>query len=621
MALIAGLLLAVAGEGPDFGHYTDWAAAALSGDIFVLDGSVLSPGGVPFTIAAPGPGLAFAVAKLLLVPLAIDTTALLTGWIAAVVFWGCAFVVLRRVAAGDEWLALFGAVALFIGTHAGLYSHVYATEVFANALIAALWALALTRSRWRLIDSAAAGAIAGLLLLVRAHVVLYAVPALWLAVFGDDRRSARALSARALAVAVPGALALGEYVMVNHWMTGSPWHPPYVYGGAGFSSVDLRHPELAAVLIHPFHGLLSYHPLYGVSFIAVAALAWRARERRALWIVTALAAVAHVWVQAGWYIWWLGGSTFGMRGMAPAALPLVAGLIAWTRQDIETAPRRARTWLIAAMLSCAWSYPLLLRGYTYFFSWSALVADQTPAFLAMGATLAFALITFRTRRSPGTLDLALRGGAMAGLVAVMAYLLWQLSMFGRPAPRVALGAVAAIVLLLGWTAAGAAPRATAGPASRGPAYYLVPALIAVFAAQAGLFIRLAIRTERHIASGAPPPRDFEFRGASPVEELRTTYKEYRDIPGFEHRKRAFRHFLEWQRLAVSTMSRKDREIADAVRLLLDGDAAFDDVLAEVSVREGTVQITGSGMSEAQESRARQLALFVPGAQAVTFSGD
>ena len=69
------------------------------------------------------------------------------------------------------------------------------------------------------------------------------------------------------------------------------------------------------------------------------------------------------------------------------------------------------------------------------------------------------------------------------------------------------------------------------------------------------------------------------------------------------------------------MSRKDREIADTVRLLLDGDTAFDGVLAEVSVRDGAVRITGSGMSDAQQSLARQLTLFVPGAQSVTFSGD
>ncbi len=31
LTVMAGLFLSIAGEGPDFGHYTDWAAAALSG--------------------------------------------------------------------------------------------------------------------------------------------------------------------------------------------------------------------------------------------------------------------------------------------------------------------------------------------------------------------------------------------------------------------------------------------------------------------------------------------------------------------------------------------------------------------------------------------------------------
>ena len=184
-AVVAGLLLAVAGEGPDFGHYADWAAAALSGDVFQLRGNVLSPGGVPFSLAAPGPGLLFAAGKAVLFPLTLGSAALVTGWVATLVFWGSALVVLRRLADGYEWLALLGAGALFVGTHAGLYSHSYATEAFANALVAALWALALTREQWLPLDSAMVGALAGLLLLVRAHVVVYAVPALWLAVFGS----------------------------------------------------------------------------------------------------------------------------------------------------------------------------------------------------------------------------------------------------------------------------------------------------------------------------------------------------------------------------------------------------------------------------------------------------
>src|SRR5215213_2626863 len=159
LPLIGGLLLAVAGEGPDFGHYADWAWAALHGDIFGLRGNVLSPLGVPFTIASSGTGLLFAVGKAVLLPLPFGLAAVVTGWLAAMTFWASALILLRRLARGDDWLALFGAGILFIGTHAGLYSHTYSTEVFADALIAVLWAFALTRERWRVLDCAAVGAL------------------------------------------------------------------------------------------------------------------------------------------------------------------------------------------------------------------------------------------------------------------------------------------------------------------------------------------------------------------------------------------------------------------------------------------------------------------------------
>src|SRR4051812_15004175 len=627
LAAIAGLLLAVAGQGPDFGHYTDWAAAALSGDIFTLRGNVLSPGGVPFTIAAAGPGLLFALGKAVFVPVSLGTAALVTGWLAALVFWWCALVVLRRLSSDNGWLALFGAAALFVGTHAGLYSHVYATEVFANALIAALWALALTRERGRLLDCAAVGALSGLLLLVRAHVVLYAVPALWLAVIGGMKPAGampvswRKVAARLMVTAVPLVIALGEYVLVNRWMTGSLLHPPYLYGGAGFSSVDLRHPQVAAVLVHPWHGLLSYHPLYGVAFCALAFMAWRAVPLRPLWIATLLAVMAHVWVQAGWYIWWLGGSTFGMRGMAPAALPLVAGLIAAITHEADRRPGRVSAWLCATAVACAWSYPLLLRGYTGFYTWRPLIAEQRSALLAIAAVLTFfGYLVVSRRVATGADGLGVRVGAIAGIAAAAVYLAWQLSMFPAPAMRVVLAAVAAAAVLLasqGWR-----------PDSRNHSRFArhlprvaLAVTVIVFAVQAVLFTRLAVRTERLLASAAPPPRQFDYVGASPVDELRVTYAEYLDAPGFESQKHAFRRFLAWQRIAVSPMAPQDRQIADAVRQLLDAEPAFGDVLIETTARDGVVQIAGSGLSDAQQSRARRLALSVPGVQSVTFSAN
>jgi hypothetical protein len=625
LALVGGLLLAVAAEGPDFGHYTDWAAAALSGDIFTLRGNVLSPGGVPFTLAAAGPGLLFAVTKAALAPLTIGTASLLTGWIAAIVFWCCALVVLRRAADGREWLALFGAAALFVGTHAGFYSHVHATEVFANALIAALWAIALTPRRWRISDSLATGALAGLLLLVRAHVVLYAVPALWIAVFGnrESRQAdgAAGVALRLVAVAVPGVVALAEYAVVNDWMTGSVLHPPYVYGGAGFSSVDLQHPEFAAVLGHPWHGLLSYHPLYGISLLAVCVLAIRAKAWRPLWIVTLLAAVAHVWVQAGWYIWWLGGSSFGMRGLAPAALPLVAGLIALVRQDLDERPTRAWLWVSAATLASAWSYPLLLSGYTDFFSWHDLTAAQTPALVAMAGIAIFAIYARVSRASAASaVALVFCVGAVAGFAAAVWYLVWELSMFPAPVTRLILGLAAAGVLIIAARTFGLTNR-SGGTWHLQLAPVLKAAAIAIFVVQAGLFVRLAIRTERHVTSGAAPPRDFQYFGASPVDELRVTYAEYVGVPGFEARKAAFRRFLGWQWIAVARMSPEDRRLAEAVWERFQADPEFQTGLVEATAHDGAVRITGSGISDGQQSKARELVLGIPGVRSVTFSTD
>jgi hypothetical protein len=550
MPLIGGLLLAVAGEGPDFGHYADWAWAALHGDIFDLRSNVLSPEGVPFTIASAGPGLLFATGKLILFPLPFSLSALATGWVAAITFWASALVLLRHLAGGNDWLALFGAGVLFVGTHAGLYSHAYSTEVFATAAIALLWAFAMTRERWRLVDCAAIGALAGVLILVRPHVVLYAAPALWLAVFSrgvcvqaDQPRSvARWLQSplrvwRLLAVAAPIAMAAAQYAVVNRWMTGVPWHPPYVYGGGGFSSVNMADPEIAAVLTHPLHGLLSYHPIYGVAFIAVLLAARRTGCREPWWWMTVLAVLSHVWVQAGWYIWWLGGSTFGMRGMAPAALPLVAGLVAVTGRDYQKKPGRAAAWMWASLIACGWSYSLLLQGNSRFLSWRELLASQAPALVTVALIVCgWAYWAYR-HRSVSTADVIRLARAIAvGLIgAILFYLVWQFAIRPSPVTRGLEGMLGAGAVLLGLRTR---------PRWRSRAVAAIAVIL--FAVQAGLFWRLALRTERTLGAGAVPPRQFDYVGASPVDELRVTYAEYLEIPGFDDRKEAFRRFLQWQ---------------------------------------------------------------------------
>jgi hypothetical protein len=146
----------------------------------------------------------------------------------------------------------------------------------------------------------------------------------------------------------------------------------------------------------------------------------------------------------------------------------------------------------------------------------------------------------------------------------------------------------------------------------------VIAVLLLFVAQAGLFARLAIRTEHHRASGAEPPRAFAYISASPVDELRVTYAEYLDVPGFERQKASFRRFLQSQRMAASRLSPDDRRIADAVTQLLNRDPQLRDVLIEPIARDGIVEIRSPGITDQQASRIRELALRIPGARGITF---
>ena len=277
----------------------------------------------------------------------------------------------------------FGVGALFVGTHLGFYSFSYSTEGFASAFVAAAWAIALSRPQPGVLASAAIGAFAGLLLLVRPYLVLYALPPLWLVVVGlpvARQRLDRRAFVRAVVAAVPVVLAVVESAVVNRWMTGSPFHSPYVYGDFGYQSVDLLHPQIGAVLAHPWRGLLVYHPLYGIAFIALLIAVWRDGRWRMLWASTAGVVLLHLWVQSAWHIWWLGGS-FGMRGLAPAALPLMVALIAALARGIEGSGRITMWLMRASLIACAWSFLLLRHADedNFYFTWSELVAARAAA--------------------------------------------------------------------------------------------------------------------------------------------------------------------------------------------------------------------------------------------------
>src|SRR4051794_3487684 len=121
--------------------------------------------------------------------------AYLTGWSAAMVFWGAAVVVFRKQIEAqrvhDTVPTLITVLAAtFIGTHAGFYSHSYATEVFGLSLVAAVWAAGVWRRPWLALDALVVGVLIGLLFLVRPYLLVYALPPVCIGM-SDERSSFR----------------------------------------------------------------------------------------------------------------------------------------------------------------------------------------------------------------------------------------------------------------------------------------------------------------------------------------------------------------------------------------------------------------------------------------------
>ena len=610
-AVAAVLLWESRGDGPDFGHYFEWGRAAVSGNIFELDGDILAVGGVPFSQWSAAPGMLFATTYYAAGErIELRTAAYLTGWAAAMLFWVSAFAALRVAARNSRGLVAFGMGALFVGTHAGLYSHTYSTELLASALIAATWAIALSRAGKGVLASTAVAAFAGLLIFIRPYLVLYVIAPVWLVVVreagSEHGTSARRFMAL-LAAAIPIVLAAAESAAVNRWMTGSPFQPAYVYGGFGFHSVDLLHPQPGAILTHPWRGLLAYHPLYGVAFVALLIGASRRGPLRGLWAATVVAALVHLWIQSAWHIWWLGGS-FGMRGLAPSAFPLVLALVATLGQDMTERPWRAVWWVRAGLLASVWSFPLLLRGTSDYLTWSDLLAGQRPAAVVTATLVVLWILMAVSRRRWKVPDIRAEV-ACSGFVLLAAgigYLIARVN--GRASATLFFTAAIAAIAVFYLT------RATGWkhPALR----VACVAAMVLFAAQAVIFGRLAVQTERYLASGNPPPRQFQSVGAVPIHDLRQNYAEYAGIEGFDDRKGKLRAYLNWLEIEAATMTPADRDLSERVLRAISDDPIAGAMFVRVTATNRVVHLASSDSNAEQRDRIVEVVRRVPGVAGV-----
>jgi len=548
--------------GPDFVRYLEWARVALSADLFQLQGDTLSPFGVPFSLWSYGPGFIFATSKAVLGhPAAAIQSAFVVGWVGSILFWVVMYKLLLHLAGGRAALVLFGLSLAFVGTHAGFYSFAHASESLSLACFAVLAYWIVLPRGWQLLDALVLGVAGALVIIIRAQLALYVIPALGIFAYLVAARDRGSVGGGALVAgaAFPILVALVQVLMAGRWMTGSFFSSPYMYGLGAFKSLDFAQPELGAVLLHPWHGLLVYHPLYGLCFVALLcelASAPSGRQRLLYGSVIVLLC-AHVYLQAAHFAWWLGTETFGMRGLAVFSVILVPVLVAHLRRRQEQG-RSIAVWILAAVPCVLWSYLLLRQGATNFLTYPEVLSAQLArfrtevAFVNVIPLLICAGSVELIRRSENRRDTG--STVLPTVVAVSLSALAWFALLSEVADRYAptlrldLASTTALKSIAGLAPVGlwlALTGAAEGGRS-GRRFELAAALgvILVFATVSVSFARLAVRTETMDLEEASRRRVFTYSGTVDWEEFEATYQEYARVPGFDDKKKRFREFLD-----------------------------------------------------------------------------
>ena len=593
LSIVAVLLIVNIRRGPDFEFYLDWSRAAISGDIFRIRSPVESPLGVPLTQWCAGPGLAPATlvglcdqvnrratqpstgnAFYYFLPYPEDFYGVyLTSALFSLAFWYSFAKLLIILSDGSQPRTLFALATAFLGTHVGYYSLACGSELLSLVPIAIL-AVELARPmRNRLAGTILVGSCAGALVMFRPYLALYALPTLYVTMirtWQEPRFSRR--FAGILLMTMPFVLSCAQVALANFWMTGNWTRSPYVFGDAHFSSFDFHQLEILSVLFHPLHGLFIYHPLYFIGLVAAALLTLLApsRKEKLVWLGMISITAVHLLIQSAWYQWWLATTvTFGMRGMSAAGIPAVAAIV----RLLTVAPtlevgsvfksRHFMTLILATTVASLWSWLLLIKGPTDYFSYAALLADQWEALINTAyssrlITIGFAIVisaialgnTFSDKQESfgedeshgsersGNFMFIICGVLMASLS--LEYLLngwianrWMIIQYG----------LLVIWFLVFCLLCRLSERMKWSPTAL-PRTVCVATTMLV-ALMLSWFVYLAIPTQQYIASGTLPTRAFRWKATFFVTEAQNGYRKLLRISGHDDDKvKNLEQFLE-----------------------------------------------------------------------------
>jgi hypothetical protein len=202
---------------------------------------------------------------------------------------------------------------------------------------------------------------------------------------------------------------------------------------------------------------------------------------------------------------------------------------------------------------------LLLQGETNFFTYTQLLDAQLqelavltrPATLLPllgglilpGGIMVWILRRHRPQRPHPLTDWA------AGLLSILSLSYLGLKLAGGSQESVAvfglLGLVLALVVVLSSWAVGRwfARRGDEIERRVWASTAVGAGVVATLLATSSLFARLAVRTERWIATDYPPPRAMECDSSVLWDEVRESVREYQSVTGFESQKLALETFL------------------------------------------------------------------------------
>lgn len=371
-------------NGPDAHNYRRWVDVVTSGHLAGFPSPVLSPVGVPVWQWSAGPGLLLAVPwKLTAGGFEIGTSARIVVVLMACLTIYATARFLYFLSDRNMLWAVAGFGALWFGTATAYYATAYSSEQMALCAMSVLGLLLCVQENRGPGSQFAAGAVAGLLIMIRPNLVLFSLPTLfalwWRGVYWDGFSVRNALRGTLL-MGIPPLLAIWQVGTVNFWMTGDWRISPYSFGDANFRSIDLWHPQWVAILLHPLHGAFVYHPLILLGIVAQVWLSLRADDwrERAVWAWFLLASILTAWLHASWMCWWLAtNNTFAMRGLAiPGAVAAVAFVRGCSLYASRLPPdsRSVLQTVVAttALLCVLWSWVLLQAGPTDFVTYGDL---------------------------------------------------------------------------------------------------------------------------------------------------------------------------------------------------------------------------------------------------------